>query len=128
MNNINSIMIVGNLVRDPVKKDFTNSKVVEFTIASNDYITGKDGVPKKETCFVSVKCWGFLADRTMTLVKGNRVLVDGRLKLESWKSKDGTEASKIVIIASQVEKIGIDKNAMEVQTQMNQSDDNDLPF
>jgi single-strand DNA-binding protein len=98
-SHINHIIIQGNLVRDPEVKEFTSSKVCKFTIASN--YTFKD---VKEVCFTEVTAWGLLADHVMaTLTKGSPCIVEGRLKEESWVSRDnGKKMSKFVIVATEV--------------------------
>ena len=96
--NINKIIIQGNVVKDPELKEFTNSKVCKFILASN-----REFKETKEVLFVDVDVWGNLAELCIKcLAKGKPVLVEGRLKQESWLNKDGQKMNKLTIVANEV--------------------------
>ena len=103
MNHMNLTIMHGNLTRDPEFKDFGTSKVAKFVLASNRRF--KD---TEEVCFMEVECWGYLADNVNNyLKKGSPVLVEGRIKLDTWIANGdgnsiGEKKSKHLIVASKV--------------------------
>lgn len=97
---MNSVNIVGNLVRDPdLKYTQSSTAVAKFGLASNRKFGGKE-----ETTFVDVECWGKTAELVGEhLSKGRKVGVTGRLKTDSWQDKEsGQKRSKLVVVAEQV--------------------------
>jgi single-strand DNA-binding protein len=104
MNNLNSILIEGNLVRDPqLRTTPKGTPVCTFTVASNRYYRLDSGM-EREVSFFEVQTWGKLAESIYTQGrKGRGVRVVGRLKQERWNGSDGKSHSKITIVAEHVE-------------------------
>ena len=104
MNNLNSVLIEGNMVRDPlVRSTSKGTSVCNFTIASNRYYK-QDANFEKETGFFDVETWGKLADACSSQgKKGRGVRVVGRLKQDRWTGNDGKSHNKIAIVAEHVE-------------------------
>ena len=104
MNNLNSILIEGNLVRDPEYKTTSRgTSVTTFQIVSNRYYKQDSGM-EKEVGFFNVESWGKLAEsvgKQGRKGRGTRVL--GRLKQERWQDREGKAQSKVVIVAEHVE-------------------------
>jgi single-strand DNA-binding protein len=104
MNNLNSILIEGNLVRDPLFR--TTSKgtsLCTFSIASNRFFKQDSGL-EREVSFFDVETWAKLAENCYNLGrKGRGVRVVGRLKQERWTGADGKPHSKVAIVAEHVE-------------------------
>ena len=104
MNNLNSILIEGNLVRDPLFR--TTSKgtsLCTFSIASNRFFKQDSGL-EREVSFFEVETWAKLAENCYNLGrKGRGVRVVGRLKQERWTGADGKPHSKVAIVAEHVE-------------------------
>jgi single-strand DNA-binding protein len=104
MNNLNSILIEGNLVREPLYK--TTPKGVPlctFSLASNRYYR-QDSSLEKEVSFFEVETWNKLAENCYNMGhKGRGVRVVGRLKQDRWVSSDGKNHSRITIVAEHVE-------------------------
>ena len=104
MNNLNSILIEGNLVRDP-ELSYTpkGSAVCKFSVACNRSYKQGDGF-QKEVSYFDVSCWTRLAEVCGEyLKKGRGVRVVGRLKQDRWTDADGKGRSKIFIVAEHVE-------------------------
>jgi len=104
MNNLNSVLLEGNLVRDPeVRSVSTGANLCSFTIATNRmYKSGNEF--KKEVSYIDVTAWGKTAEIcAKSLTKGSGVRVIGSLKQNMWKGSDGKNHSKIVVNAMQVE-------------------------
>jgi single-strand DNA-binding protein len=104
MNNLNSILIEGNLVRDPLFRSTPKgTPLCTFTLASNRFSKQDSGL-EKEVSFVDVETWSKLAENCHSLGhKGRGVRVVGRLKQERWNGADGKTHSKITIVAEHVE-------------------------
>lgn len=97
----NKIVIIGNLTRD-VELRYLPSNVALATIglASNRRFKKQDGTMADETCFVDVKLFGRTAEvASQFLIKGSRVLIEGRLSFETWQDQTGAKRSKHTIIA-----------------------------
>ena len=104
MNNLNSVLIEGNMVRDPLVR-FTpkGTQVCNFSIASNRYYR-QDSNLEKETGFFEIEAWGKLADACGNHGrKGRGVRVVGRLKQDRWAGNDGKNHNKVSIVAEHVE-------------------------
>jgi len=104
MNNLNSILIEGNLVRDPqFRITPKGTPLCTFSLASNRCYKQDKGL-EKEVSYFDVETWTKLAENCKTLGrKGRAVRVVGRLKQYRWKSADGKYNSKVGIVAEHVE-------------------------
>ncbi len=104
MNNLNSILIEGNLVRDPLLKSTAKgTSVCTFSLASNRFYK-QDNILEKEVSFFDVETWAKLAENCYSMGrKGRGVRVVGRLKQDRWNGPDGKLHSKVSIVAEHVE-------------------------
>ena len=104
MNNLNSILIEGNLVRDPLYRTTPKgTPLCTFTLASNRFFKQDSGL-EKEVSFFDVESWAKLAENCHSLGrKGRGVRVVGRLKQDRWNGTDGKSHSKVAIVAEHVE-------------------------
>jgi single-strand DNA-binding protein len=102
---LNTVTIAGRLTRDPELKYITSGRAVcELSIANTKYYKTRDGERKEDTTFVNATCWDKFAEYVGdNLRKGRPVIVEGRLKSESWEDKtSGQKRSKVYILASRV--------------------------
>ncbi len=104
MNNLNSILIEGNLVRDPELSYTTKGTALcKFAVASNRSYK-QDQEIQKEVSFFDITTWNRLAEVCGEyLKKGRGVRVVGRLKQDRWTDPDGKPHSRVFIIAEHVE-------------------------
>lgn len=105
MASYNRIIIVGNLTRDPELKQLTSGQgVCRLGLASNrEFKNRQTGAAVQEVCYVDVDVWGPQADSCHKyLQKGRPVLVEGRLKLDTWQDQNGQNRSKHLIVADRV--------------------------
>lgn len=108
-NNINSVVINGNLVKDAQKRSTKNgTTVIEFSIASN-----KKRGDKEKVNYVDVTAYGKTAEGAFEyLKKGKGVNIEGELIQDKWE-KDGKTASRFYVLASKVQLVeGSCKNAL----------------
>ena len=104
MNNLNSILVEGNLVKDP-ELSYTSkgTAVCRFTVACNRAYKQDDQL-QKEVSFFDVSTWTRLAEVCGEyLKKGRGVRVVGRLKQDRWTDTDGKPHSRVLIVAEHVE-------------------------
>lgn len=105
MNALNSIIVEGNLTRNPEVKDLGNGgKVCTLSIAVNRTYKTADGTETDEVSYFEIDAYGNLADACLKWAsKGRGIRVVGRLKQNRWKGDDGKSHSKVVIIAEHIE-------------------------
>jgi single-strand DNA-binding protein len=91
MANYNRIVLVGNLTRDPQLKYLPSQMaVVEFGMAVNHKFRTRDGQDREEVLFIDCACFGKGAEIINNYChKGNQLLVEGRLKFDTWEDKQG---------------------------------------
>ena len=104
MNNLNSILIEGNLVRDPmIRQSPCGRSVCDFPIATSRFFKDEDGL-EKEVSFFGIEAWGKLAEKCYEIgKKGRGVRVVGRLRQDRWTGEDGKSHARIVVVAEHVE-------------------------
>jgi single-strand DNA-binding protein len=104
MNNLNSVLLEGELVKDPVcQNDSKGNPVCRFSLASNRFFKGDDAI-EKETCCLDIETNGKLALQCKQNGReGRGVRVVGRLKQEHFRNTEGQQAARIVIAAEHVE-------------------------
>ncbi|MFA5447201.1 MAG: single-stranded DNA-binding protein [Sphaerochaeta sp.] len=106
MNNLNSVLLEGNLVKDPelAVVGEQRNELAKFTIAVNRYYRGGDGASRKEVMYIGVDAWGPLGKNCLSyLTKGRGVRVVGRLRQDRWNDKDGAYRDRIFVVAEHVE-------------------------
>ena len=105
MPNLNKVMIMGNLTRDPELKYTPGGlAVAEFALAINRRRKDKSGEKVEETTFVDCTAFGKQAEVIAEHVsKGQALFVEGRLKQERWDDKQGNKRSKLSVVCDQFE-------------------------
>jgi len=104
MNALNSVLIEGNLVRDPESRDLpTGTQVCNFSLASDRFYKQNE-ILEREVSYFDVEAWSRLAQNCATnLKKGRGVRVVGRLRQDRWTDPDGRARSRVKIVAEHVE-------------------------
>ena len=96
----NRVILLGNLTRDPeTRSTSAGQSVTSFSIAVNDTWV-KDGERQERANFIECEAW---AQRGETIAKyfskGRQILVEGRLRQDSWEDKDtGKKRSAIRVV------------------------------
>ncbi len=108
MSGFNKVILMGNLTRDPELKYLPNNVAVcEFGVAMNRRFRDKDGNQRDEVCFVDVSAFartGEMINQYMT--KGKPILLEGRLKYDTWTGQDGQKRSKLSVVADNFTLVG----------------------
>ncbi|MCX7832753.1 MAG: single-stranded DNA-binding protein [Ignavibacteria bacterium] len=127
MPEINSVIIAGNLTKDPVFRQTTNgTPVVNFSIASNRRFRDKSDEWKEDVCYVGVVAWNRLAESCRDkLKKGNAVLVDGELQSRTFKTEDGSNRTIVEIKARRIQ--FLNRRMAQSGSADQQADDKDEP-
>jgi len=109
MANVNKVILIGNVTRDPeIKYTAKGSAVTELGMAINRYFTTDGGEKREETTFVDVTLWGRQAEIAGEyLKKGRPVFIEGRLQLDTWDDKtSGQKRSKLRVVAENLQLLG----------------------
>ena len=100
MANVNVVILVGNITRDPELKYLpSGSPVCELGLAVNRKWTSSDGQAKEEVTFVDCTAFAKTGEVLAKYVKkGDPLYVQGRLKLDQWEAQDGSKRSKLRVV------------------------------
>jgi len=100
MANLNKVMLIGNLTRDPELRYLqSGTAVCDFGLAVNRNFKTSSGEQREEVLFVDITAWGRQAEVVSEfLQKGRPVFVEGRLKLDQWTTDDGQKRSKMNVV------------------------------
>ena len=106
MASYNRVVLVGNLTRDPELRYIPSGTAVsEIGLAINDRFKRNEQWVE-ETTFVDVTLWARTAEvANEYLSKGSSVLIEGRLKLDTWE-KDGQKRSKLRVVGEKMQMLG----------------------
>ncbi|MBN1851590.1 MAG: single-stranded DNA-binding protein [Pirellulales bacterium] len=102
----NRVILVGNLTRDPELRYVpSGTPVSDISLAVNHrYKRNEEWVD--ETTYVDVTLWARTAEvANEYLSKGSQVLIEGRLKLDTWE-KDGQKQSRLRVVADRMMMLG----------------------
>jgi len=106
MPNLNKVMIMGTLTRDPeIKYLPKGTAVATLGIAINRNYSTDSGEKREEVTFVDVELWGKQAELAGEhLAKGKPVFIEGRLKLDTWDDKStGQKRSKMKVVGDNLQ-------------------------
>jgi len=109
MANLNKVMLIGNVTRDPeIRYTPKGTALVDLGLAVNRRYTAENGEKREETTFVDITFWGRTAEiANEYLKKGRSVYVEGRLQLDSWDDKaTGQKRSKLQIVGEEMQMLG----------------------
>ena len=114
MSGVNRAILVGRLGKDPETKFLDDGKTVtNFSVATDEQWTDKQGQKQKRVEWHRIVCWEKLAEICgKYLAKGRQVYVEGKIQTRKWTDKDGAEKYSTEIVAQQVVFLG-DKPAAD---------------
>jgi len=131
MPELNSVMVAGNLTKDPTFRETSNNTpVVNFHVAVNRRYKDSSNQWQEDVCYVGVVAWNKLADSCRErLTKGSAVLIDGELQSRTFKTDDNKNRTIVEIKAkriqflNKVEKSGEGETTSQSFALTNDSDD-----
>lgn len=102
MRDINKVILIGNLTRDPeIRTTATGQSVASFAVACNRSWNDPQGNRVDAVEYIDIVAWGKLAEIVGQIYKkGRRTYVEGRLQTRSWEGQDGVKRYKTEVIAS----------------------------
>jgi single-strand DNA-binding protein len=109
MANVNKVILIGNVTRDPeVKFTSKGSAVTDIGLAINRNYTLDNGEKREETTFVDVELWGRLAEIAGEYAKKGRPLyIEGRLRMDTWEDKaSGQKRSRMKVVGENLQLLG----------------------
>lgn len=107
MASYNKVILVGNVTRDPEVRILpSGNPVCDCGLAVNDRRKNSNGEMVEDTVFVDVTLWGRTAEvASQYAKKGTPILIDGRLKLDSWEV-DGQTRTKLKVVGERLVLLG----------------------
>ena len=109
MSNLNKVMLIGRLTRDPeMRYTASGQPVTSFSIATNRYGGGADSERKEFTDYHNIVAWN-IGKRSLAEIvaqytrKGSLVYVEGRLQTRSWEGQDGQKRRTTEVVANDVQ-------------------------
>jgi single-strand DNA-binding protein len=105
MASVNKVILIGNLGRDPELRFVQSGQAVaNFTLATNDRWTDREGKPQERTEWHRIVVWGKQAENCANyLAKGRSVYVEGRLQTREWEDKEGQKRQTTEVVAQLVQ-------------------------
>jgi single-strand DNA-binding protein len=101
MASFNKVILAGNLTRDPeLRYTPKGTAVAKIGLAVNRTWTTETGEKKEEVSFIDIEAWGRQGEViAQYLKKGRPLLVEGRLKLDTWEDKNTKQKqSKLKVV------------------------------
>lgn len=130
MPSFNRVILVGNVTRDPELRYIPNgTATVDLGLAVNDRRKNQQGEWVEETTFLDVTLWASQAETASKyLTKGSPVLIEGRLKLDTWE-QGGQKRSKLNVVGERMQMLGGGKKAdTDDQAAGQSASSQDTPF
>jgi single-strand DNA-binding protein len=108
MANLNKVLLIGNLTKDPeLRYTPGGTAVANLRMATNRTFKDKTGETRQEACFLTVVAWDKQAEVcNQYLHKGSPLFVEGRLQSRSWDGPDGKKRSVIEVRAERIQFLG----------------------
>ncbi len=92
----NHVTLMGNLTRDVELRNSGVHSVASFGIAVNKKFTTASGEKRESVLFIDCSAWGKAGEIIAKYFSsGDKILINGELKLDLWETKDGEKRSRI---------------------------------
>ncbi len=120
---LNKVMIIGRLVRDPEVKTIPSGQTVAtFSVATNYSWKDQQGNKQDRPEYHNVVAWRKLADIVgQYLTKGKQVYIEGRLQTRSWEDQTGQKKYRTEIVADNMIMLGSPSGSSAGPTQASQA-------
>ena len=107
MANINRVVLVGNLTKDPELRPTSGSSLCKLRIAVNTRRKDETGQWVDKPNYFDITVWGNQGERcAQYLSKGRPVAVDGRLEWREWETPEGNKRQAVDVVADSVQFLG----------------------
>lgn len=103
----NKIILVGNLTKDIELRYLPSGTAIANTSIATSHKYTSNGEKKEETCFIDLSFFGRSAEvANQYLKKGSKILVEGRLKHDTWTDNEGNKKSKHSVLVETMQMLG----------------------
>lgn len=109
MANLNRILLIGNLTRDPeLRVTPKGTSICQFGLAVNRTFKDGAGKSREETTFIDIEAWGRQGEViSKYCTKGRPLFVEGRLRFDQWEDKNsGQKRSRLSMVLENFQFIG----------------------
>jgi single-strand DNA-binding protein len=109
MANLNRVLLIGNLTRDPeLRVTPKGTAICQFGLAVNRSFKDEAGQTREETTFIDVEAWGRQGETiSKYCTKGRPLFVEGRLRLDQWEDKaSGQKRSRMKVVLENFQFLG----------------------
>ncbi len=108
MANLNKVMLIGRLTRDPeLRYTQGGQPIAKLGLAVNRFYTDKSGAKQEQTTFVDATAFSKQAETiNQYLAKGRQIFIEGRLHLNQWETQQGEKRSKLEVIVENFQFLG----------------------
>lgn len=102
---MNKTILVGNITQDPqIKQTQTGTKVASLSMATNEFYKDANGERQQLTDYHNLVAFGKTADLIENHVsKGQKILIEWKLKTRSWDAEDGSKRYKTEVHIEKIE-------------------------
>jgi single-strand DNA-binding protein len=108
MASVNKVILIGRLGRDPEVRYTPGGKAVaNFSIATSEQWTNKEGTKTEQTEWHRIVAWGRTGEVCGEyLKKGSMVYIEGRLQTRSWEDREGVKKYTTEVVAQVMQMLG----------------------
>ena len=115
MANLNKVMLIGNLTRDPeLRVTPKGTAICQFSLAVNRKFRDESGADREEVTYVDIEAWGKSGENIAKYcTKGRPLFVEGRLRLDQWEDKNTKEKrSRMKVVCDNFQFLGSGRAAV----------------
>lgn len=126
----NLVILVGNLGKDPEVRTFENgNKVANFSLATSESYKNSNGEKVESTEWHNISAFSHAANFAENyLKKGDKVLIEGKIKTRSWEDNDGNKRFTTEIHTYNIQGLVKRDNPTQSSNPSNQEESDDIPF
>lgn len=108
MASVNKVILIGNLGRDPeVRYTPSGTAVANFSLATSENWTNKDGEKQSRTEWHRIEAWGRLGETCGEyLSKGSQVYIEGSIRTDEWEDQEGNKRQTTKVRAWRMQMLG----------------------
>ncbi|MFH1674282.1 MAG: single-stranded DNA-binding protein [Pseudomonadota bacterium] len=130
MSSMNKVMLIGYVGGDPeVRYTPSGTGVANFSLATTENWTTKDGEKQSHTEWHNIVAWGRLAEICGEyLSKGRQVYIEGRIRTDQWEDKEGNNRQKKLIVTNVMKMLGKSNGNGDTEQDDNFPAGDDIPF
>jgi single-strand DNA-binding protein len=122
---MNKSILIGNVGGTPEVRTLESGvKVANFSLATNENYTKKDGTKVEQTEWHRLEVWGNLANVAETIIKkGDRICIEGKIRTEKWEDKEGNARTSVKIRVDRIELLGKRREEVEAKAEQEAKQD-----